>query len=122
MNLSKDVKDHIIIFNDGSKKMITENQFNAITQMSSGQKDSLVIDGSLIKFHSISKLLSMDEFYEQYPDQRPQQYDKNEEYISPITNASPKATKLMLKGLKQYCDENSNALKAKEMYNQMSKI
>lgn len=42
------------------------------------------------------------------------------EYKSIMENAAPKARGLMLKGLKQFCNENPNALKAKAMYKKLS--
>ena len=118
MKLTTKVKNSIIIFIDGSKKSITSEVAEKISLLPPGA-GQIDIDGSFIKLHSISKILTLEEYYNQYPSERPKQYDLKEEYVSHIQNPTPKARNSMLKGLKQYCDENLNALKAKAMYSRL---
>lgn len=72
MSLQTEVKNHVIIFIDKSKQYITEVQANAIMERSSNiQFKNIQIDESLINFSSISKILTLEDFYQQYPEEKP---------------------------------------------------
>jgi hypothetical protein len=62
----------VIVFHDKSKKWVTKAQaehiFNASCEP--GQK-GILIDGSFYTFSAISKILSLKDFYDQFPDERP---------------------------------------------------
>lgn len=67
-----EVKTHIVVFFDSSKFWITEKQKNALAARW-GEPDfrQFKLNGSLYSVGNISKILTQEEYYEQYPDERP---------------------------------------------------
>lgn len=67
---STEVNTHVIIFFDGSRKYIptaiADRMFAADSEIK-----NVTFNGSLINLASISKILSLEEFYEQYPKEQP---------------------------------------------------
>ncbi len=63
--LSIDAKDHVIIFNDFSRKFITKRQYEKILEVSGESK--FIIDGCEYYKRKIDKLLTPEEFASQYP-------------------------------------------------------
>jgi hypothetical protein len=110
MNLSTEVKESVIIFFDGSRKFVTKNQADFIITESTGSKKGIVIDGSFRTFSSISKVLAISEFYQEYPEEQPnliQRWEEPREYISIEKKAWSKTKWLkgLIAGLKEYIDE-----------------
>lgn len=66
------VLSHVVVFMDGSTMDITEKAFEAIMSVDPDTK-AVNIKGQRIALSSISKILTRDEYYEQYPDKRPAQ-------------------------------------------------
>lgn len=103
---------HVIIFHDKSKKFINQATYNAIWNMSLSGNEKLKIGENLIAFSAISKILTNDEYYAQYPEEnRKKQEQKALEYknfdglgIKGIINRteSASAIKQMIRGLKDY--------------------
>ena len=59
---------NVIIFNDGSRKWTTEWVAKNIIESSTTKKqEHILLDGQLIRFSSIAKLLTGEEYYSQYP-------------------------------------------------------
>ena len=75
MNLQKEIKSHIIVFMDRSVKHITKREAEKIDRVSStpGAKATGIdlLDGGHYKFSMMAKVITIDAYYEQYPDQRP---------------------------------------------------
>ena len=71
MNLTTEVNNQVIIFHDGSRLFVTDKQVEKITeQIQLGQK-GIWINKNYYTFSSISKIISLKDFYDQYPDQMP---------------------------------------------------
>jgi hypothetical protein len=70
--VSTAVLSHVVVFMDGSTMDITEKAFEAIMSVDPETK-AVNIKGQRIALSSISKILTRDEFYEQYPDRKPAQ-------------------------------------------------
>lgn len=86
MELTTKILDHVIIFWDGSKKFITQGQHDFLVQNSDGTKKTFPLDNQLYSFSSISKLLTLKEFYDQYPDQMPETRPQlNVEEVKPMS-------------------------------------
>ena len=114
----------VIVFHDKSKKWVTKAQaehiFNASCEP--GQK-GILIDGSFYTFSSISKILSLKDFYDQFPDERPAETRNQfeEQYGSlgnqQIRKPTGRAKELMLSGLATYIRDNPNRCEnAKKQY------
>ena len=70
--VSNNVLTHIVIFHDGSKKHINESQASLLFQASTGNKKSITTPQlGMITFSSISKILEIKDYYEQYPAETP---------------------------------------------------
>lgn len=109
MELSTEVSEKsIIIFHDRSKKWISSKQAEAIYSMSGSTQKGVTIDGSFYTFSSISKILSVQDFYQQFPDERPEETPewKKEDHVSlsEQVNRTPESLSGLLKGLKRYID------------------
>lgn len=69
--LSTDVKYAVIVFYDKSKKFINEQQYNGIIgPFTDPEVAKLDIGGALYAKQSISKILTTEEFYNEYPEER----------------------------------------------------
>lgn len=117
--LSTDVKNQVIIFHDKSKKFVTKQQAEVVINQSTTAAKGIKIDGSFIGFSSISKILSLQEFYNQYPDERPaptahQDFtgtgDILNRILTPIQiNAKRiRAVDQLIKGLQKYINSDKN--------------
>lgn len=72
MKVSTEVYTYAIVFMDGSTMEITERAYNAIVELSLKPNTKMVkLKGQLVSLSSISKILTNEEYYEQYPDKRP---------------------------------------------------
>lgn len=122
---------YIIIHVDGSTKEITEEQKDKIMNFNG---KSLELDNGFIMMHSISKILTLDEYYHQYPDKRPyvpvNQFDNYKESALDKHYVTRDATKLIKDAFeKQYkylypeknIMENSVYLTILKRFNQANK-
>lgn len=64
--ISTEVKTHAIVTFTKSHHLITQKQFDAITQMSAGEQ--FLVDGNLIKTNNIAEILEMSKYRDAYPD------------------------------------------------------
>lgn len=112
MTLTTDVKTHVIVFHDKSRKHITKEQANFIFQASATSTVPAITTPQLgrITFSSIAKIITIDDFYEQYPNERPEkpyntfeenypEYSKGNQQIRKPTE---RAKELMKKGFVGY--------------------
>jgi hypothetical protein len=95
-------KEYMLVFFDGSKKIISQKQYlNIFSNMGKHESFNIKIDDQLYNSKSISKLLSLEEYYNQHPQDRPPVYKALE--IPPISKTTNKRhTEEMIKGLKKY--------------------
>ena len=79
--ITTQVKSHVIIFTDKSKKFISQISYDDIISQSSEGIGGMEIGDNYIRFQSIAKILTIDEFYKQYPEEKvfetPQQTKKS---------------------------------------------
>lgn len=122
MNLTTDPKTSIIIFHDKSNIFISEEQKNTLYSEPVVKSGKIIIDDQMYSLSSMSKVLSLDEFYRQYPDKAPE-YRKefNVEDVIPMTEEQLRNMRRgVMKGLKQFIDEEvakgGKPVKAKEIY------
>jgi hypothetical protein len=66
------IDDYMLIFNDESTKRITKGQADQVIATSGGLSRFLILDGVMINFSNIARLLPIREYYEQFPDERPE--------------------------------------------------
>jgi hypothetical protein len=104
MNLTTDVKTHVIITFTKSHHMINQKQFNVISQMGAGQQ--ILIDGNLIKTNNIAEILDIQKYWEIYPQNKSygQPYsDLPRISIDKLTKSATKANlEAFKKGLAKY--------------------
>ncbi len=67
---SKDVSTHVIIFKDKSKKFINQKAFDIFWREAEKGKTEVLINKTIISIPSIAKLISVSDYYNQYPDER----------------------------------------------------
>jgi hypothetical protein len=113
-------KNMVVIFHDKSKLFITAKEASNIFKQSGENQEKIILHGSMYSFSSIQKILTIEEFYKEYPLQAPPKEKDITPYVSKIQHPTQKAKELLLKGLKQFCDENPYAKKAKAFYNLLS--
>jgi len=69
--LSTTTYEYVIVFTDKSNKFISKFEHDKIIDESTDPEiGGIELRGSYIRFHSIAKILAIDEFYEQYPDEK----------------------------------------------------
>jgi len=104
--LSTEVNKFMMLFVDGSKKGITQKQYDNIKQlMDAGIKGVEIKDFGYIAFHSISRMLDINEYYKIAPEEeRPAPKLKELKYETPIRNLEnyKEGLKGMIKGLESY--------------------
>jgi hypothetical protein len=95
----------IIIFHDGSKKQVTTSRAEKIWELSAKQ-DGFMIAGSYYKFSTVAKILTLEEYYCEYPDERPDPTPIIEEsrlIAEPkYVHSRARALASLIKGLEQY--------------------
>lgn len=133
--LITDINTAVLVFHDGSNKYITQNQYEAlIGQYTNPNLQKIEIGGSLYSKSAISKILTLEEFYEEYPTKKPELKGINE--ISNLYEYDPskdlrseklanKGLEQLLKGLGRYIAEEAakgnKTPKAIAMYEQYEK-
>jgi hypothetical protein len=81
--ISTEVFSNVIIFHDGSRKFITEEQYTyLLEQQSLGHKSITTPKLGYIAYSSIAKIPEILDFYNQYPDERP---EYRPEWKGPVT-------------------------------------
>ena len=73
---------YVIVFHDKSVLFITEAQQDALLKASTSTNKFIKINGNVINFAGISKILPLGEYYREYPDKIPEQRSifKREDY------------------------------------------
>jgi len=103
--IQAELKNYILVFKDRSTRNITTMQYENIMRNSVEAQSEVVkidVDGQMYDMNSVAKLLPLQEYYEQYPDKRPVNYNspKIEEDIGvPLPNL--RRTMALVKGLEQ---------------------
>ena len=97
--------DHIIVFHDKSRRKVSQRIAEEVMIKSCDQNlQAIKINGVLYKFSSISKIMRIEQFYIEYPDERPVEVRNQFEDIygaggnQQIRHATGKAKELMEKG------------------------
>lgn len=131
MNELSTPMSHVIVFHDGSHKYITAQQASLIFQASASAKTITTPQLGLISIPSIAKIVEIDDFYEQYPDKRPESRpewkEPREEYKSIEQQALADESRRngLVKGIKEYIAEADRrgepAINAREILSRWEK-
>lgn len=122
-SLTTDPCTHVIVFYDGTKKFITTKQYQIILEASSRELKSVSTSQlGYISFGAISKIPEIEDYYNQYPEERP---DYRAEFQPKIDNRTPEQQERdyqrvrqgIVKGLQDFCKTHSDAKQAKEVLN-----
>lgn len=105
MQITTEIKKYTIIAYTGTHYLITAEQ--EIKMRSLGQDEEIRIDGNTVKMKNIAEILTIDKYYETYPEKRENYipiFFQPEPYISPIKEAfkHERNLKFMIKELKNY--------------------
>jgi hypothetical protein len=96
----------MLIFNDRTQLEITKQE-KEMVEANIGN-DYISLSGNIYRTFQFAKILSMEEFYKQYPHNRPFEnpYDLTEEQLNFTIDSysSNKATEQIIKGLETYID------------------
>ena len=104
---------HIVLFHDKSKKEITKEQADKLIEASCSNAQGANIGGSFYKFSAISKIMSQEDYYREYPEESPEQrnvfeelYGKSRDYtpLERTAEQDKNQFKGLLKGLKKFVD------------------
>lgn len=119
-------KTHVVVTATGSNHFISKVQYETFLNMS--LDDMLRIDakGTMVKVASIMEILTVEQYYEQHPDQKPAVYTKMEwlEEVPQgidglLANAPKKGLEQMILGMKKFVKANPKAEKAKSLGRRM---
>jgi len=104
-------KTHVIIFHDKSKKFISKEVFDNIWKLSTSGQDKFKSGENIIAFSSIAKILTTEEFYNQYPQEREAQIATSYKnfnglgFRGVIANATVKnALESIIKGMESFIE------------------
>lgn len=78
--ISKDIKNRIIIFYDGSRKNISEKEYQDFINANGDEIET--DDGSRVKTSSFSKILTQEEYQREYP--KEVEENRKERYYGPV--------------------------------------
>ncbi len=113
---------YIIVFHSGSIMEITGEQHETVLEQSTQPNARLInIDNQSINFASISQILSLHEYYKQYPDKIPEQRDIfKPETLEELSEEASKESEIekckgLIKGLKRYISENPETKAHKDL-------
>ncbi len=111
--LSANPATHILIFKDGSKKYLNQKGYDVIWSKLEAGKKEILLNGSLISFSSISKILSLGEYFDQYPNERPFYQDRYKDlaglgYEGIIKSVPCQRLEQMIIGIKRYINSDRN--------------
>lgn len=108
--LSTESKSAVIVFHDGSEVFISQEQYETLlTNYSNPDLKDFRINNSLYTKSSISKVLSLEEFYEEYPKKKPEPVKENQflKYEGLPSRVPENALPSLIKGLKRFIDEQA---------------
>ena len=106
---------YILVFIDGSKKYINKKAYDFIWKEMANGKDIIGVAGQMINLKSIKIMQNLEEYYDQYPKERPQVYDdfkqkiqEDQGIIGTINRYkdNKRALKGMIKGLEGYINSD----------------
>jgi len=94
---------HVILMKDGSKKYLNKKAYDFMWRKIEEGASEILMGGNLISMASVAQLMSLDEYYTQYPKDRPAQLNEFK-FETVVKNATThrKALEGMIKGLKRY--------------------
>lgn len=108
----------ILFFHDESVKFITEEQYRRLLlALENPSIKSINLNGNLYYIGGFRKVLTMDEYYKEYPEKRPVTYNeisRDDNYLSIIDRAPVNGLPSLIEGLKKFLKLNPNSPKAKE--------
>ena len=94
---------HIILFHDKSKKYISKKAYDVIMSQIMGGVEKLNIGGNLISFSSIAKILSLEEYQKEYPQETPMKLNEFKFENTEKTETTHKqGLEGIIKGLNKY--------------------
>lgn len=114
--------DYIIIFIDGSKKIFSKEIGEKI-MIGSGNGKTFTVDNQLYSYSSISKFIPLAEYYNQYPEARPE-VRKSIEFPKVEPRRVTRAEKIkqlqgMIEGIKRPFKNHQMPVGAKEVLRKM---
>lgn len=120
--IQTEVKDWVIIFSDRSVKFITKERAEKIIILSTTPDtsvSSVMIDNEYYKFSTFAKVISADEYYKQYPNEKPVSKVPTFRSSNLFSNTNAKRIRNMLrasmKGLQLYIDSKGGIEKVSPM-------
>ena len=112
---------HVIITIKDSHYPITETQYRKFLE--SDFDSPIELNGNIISQSAISEIMTMDKYRSKY--EKPREHDSFKRYegdsVEQVCFTSKQASTSTLRGLKRFCDNNPQALKAKAMYQERLK-
>ena len=107
------------MFIDGAKLFVTKKQADVVMQISGTASKGMKINNDYYAFCSISKILTIDEYYRQFPNKIPGGYgvfpkqDKKQKLSdSQSRQKQIRRTEQILEGLNKFIKNKNNPLKA----------
>lgn len=127
MELSAELKSHVVCFIDRSYKYITKEKAENLLKLSTTAATAFELNGNYYDFKGVTKILSYADFCEEYPDRIKREVENTRpSYNIPDGSLhakdyvkSKKHRELMIQGLKEFISENETTGKAEEMLEYM---
>lgn len=120
MNLTTDIKTHVIITFSKSHHFITSKQNDWLIRQ--GKDVKFTVEGSSVTTNNIAEILTIQKYYETFPDKQPKTYGQPYSEQEPITfdgvvSQAERAFKLerLLIGMRRTANPNNPLLRKIEM-------
>jgi len=70
-DISTEVKTHVIVLKDGGKKFLTKAEYDVVWADMLASKKEILLNGSMLSVAMFGEVITLQEFYAQYPKERP---------------------------------------------------
>jgi hypothetical protein len=78
MQLSTNLKTHAVITFTNVHYLINQSQYSFLSQ--AGKGEEITVDGNLLKTNNIADILTLEKYYETYPEKKPLSYQPLPDY------------------------------------------
>lgn len=124
--LTTENKTTVIMFFDGAKVFVTKQQADKIMQLSVTSAKGINLEGDYYSFGSISKIITTEEYYKQFPKKVPVSYGKFTEMPKAKSWSENKSKEKrirmleqMIKGITKFINNSKQNTKARKLKRQM---
>ena len=114
-SLLTNLKTHAVITFTNVHYLINQSQYSFLSR--AGKGEEITVDGNLLKTNNIADILTLEKYYETYPEKKPLVYQPLPDYERVVYNKQQliKALSEIIKGFKKHSPQSQKILEYMEM-------